>query len=168
MKLFIDSDGTLFCWQKNVSLDEVVKPGYFRDLDIYENVVRGIKMFSERNPDVEIYIATHVLNYSHIIMDKKQAFQQNIPFIKPNHIIYIPYGISKADYIANIDKDCYLLDDYSKNLESWKDASGRIIKLVNDINSIPNDENYIHYDWPAWMICQHLEEIIKGEEKTYV
>lgn len=168
MKLFIDSDGTLFCWRNDVSLDEIVKPGYFKNLGIYENVVNGIAEFKEKNPEIEIYIATHVLNYPHIVIDKKQSFQENIPFIKPNHIIYIPYGISKAEYIGNIDKNCYLLDDYPKNLKNWEDSGGKAIKMVNDTNSIPDNEDYIHYDCPSWMICMNLENIIKGEKKTNV
>lgn len=170
MKLYIDSDGTLFYWGKDICLDEVVKPGYFNNLRVHEKVVEGIAMFKERNPNIEIYIATHVLNYPHIIKDKEEAFQKNIPFIQSNHILYIPYGTSKADYIGHIDKNYYLLDDYPKNLKSWNRAGGQTIKLVNDINSVPcnKNENYVHYDWPAWMICQYLEKIMKGEDKTNV
>lgn len=168
IKLFVDSDGTLFEWKKEANLDSLVKPGYFANLYPQENVVKGIKIFKDKHPEVDVYIATCVLDYPHIIMDKKKAFKKHLPFMKQNHIIYIPYGISKADYIGDVDEACYLLDDHTPNLFDWEEHRGKSIKLKNGTNNTKNTwkKEFIHSDYPDWMVCECLENIIfeKGEK----
>ena len=67
-----------------------------------------------------------------------QWVQKYIPNIQYNNIVICRIGENKANAIKrklgiSIDNECYLLDDYTKNLVEWEQAGGKGIKRLTSV-----------------------------------
>ena len=61
-----------------------------------------------------------------------------IPNLSYNNIVICRIGENKANAIKRklnieINNECYLLDDYTKNLTEWENAGGRGIKRITSV-----------------------------------
>ena len=70
----------------------------------------------------------------HIVYLKKY-----IPDLKNENILLCRNGQNKAKFIENkleirIDKNCFLLDDYTKNLNEWESFGGKGIKRLTTVS----------------------------------
>lgn len=132
-RFFIDMDGTITFWEPSSSFEEVCEPGYFSSLEPIIPMIDTIKRFLSKNYDV--YIASAVLKDNHSAKEKRQWLKKYLPGIDDTHVIFIPCGMSKADYIHQVTgeqrEDDILLDDYSNNLHDWR---GIGIKAYNGLN----------------------------------
>ena len=63
-RLFIDLDGTVarFYDASPNYLEEMYEKGYFRNLQPYENMTEGIKLFMEQHKDVEVFALSAKVN----------------------------------------------------------------------------------------------------------
>lgn len=173
-KLFIDSDGTLFQFPSQYTLYDLTTPHFFENLYPYENVVEGLREFHQEHPEIELYIATHVLS-DESSQEKMKCYQKHhiFDFIKKDNVLFIPYGTDKNIYVQDFLfshnstlTDCYLLDDYTPNLLKWEDAGGQGIKIYNGVNGqYGRWKGYMfHYDMPAWMISHNIEKAMNLED----
>lgn len=141
-KLFVDLDGTLAEFRRISSDEELLADGYYFNLRPMSQVIDMVKDIAVNNKDdVDVYILSAYLTESRTAyFDKLRWCKKYIPEIEPNHIVLLPCGLNKAEYIKetlpNVDHfgSFYLLDDYTKNLNQWHEAGGIGIKLVNGIN----------------------------------
>lgn len=162
--LYIDLDGTCFEFRKDATLDEILEKGFFSSLLPFDNVIKGLKIFQDKHPEIKLKILSSILDRDYIQDDKNTLVDKYLPFIEKEDRIYVPYGKNKSDYMLASDKShiSYLLDDYTKNLEdiSSKDMEG--IKLINNINSTKGSwkGNSIYFDYPDWLFADELERII--------
>ena len=67
--------------------------------------------------------------------DKMIWLQKHLPDLPIKNITLCRIGENKAEIIQNkygfkIDKNCYLLDDYTKNLNEWEIVGGTGIKRL--------------------------------------
>lgn len=168
-RLILDFDGTLVEFQQLKSLEELMTPGYFANLFVFENVISAIQDFHKQYPEVEIVIASKVLlDAPHIPGDKDKIIDKHLSFIKKENRIYIPYFDNKSDYFE-ITKEDYLLDDYTDNLIEFEEAGGHGIKLLNGINNTNGrwKGHRIHNDFPTVLIVDDLKKIIiEGENEN--
>lgn len=132
LKLYVDMDGTIVEWQSDKTIEEVATKGYFRDIPVVKNVLSAVKQLIAEN-NIEVYILSSVFNDGHSIEDKKHWLRKNIPEIKLENMVFVPYSEKKADYVP-VNSSTYLLDDLSKNLHEWERAGGIGIKAYNGIN----------------------------------
>ena len=120
LKLFLDLDGTLakFNSKKNALKRFDNEKGFFSSLKPYKNIEVINELATEQaDQDKMIWIKTYL----------NQIKQENICFCRLNE--------NKAKVIKNklnieIDKECILLDDYTKNLIEWKNLNGIGIKRL--------------------------------------
>ena len=173
-KLFIDSDGTLFQFPSQYTLYDLTKPKFFEKLNPFNNIIEGLKEFHKKHPDVELYIATHILSENAGTEKMKCYKKHNIfSFVDEENILMIPYGTDKDKYVYNHSthndslNNSYLLDDHTSNLLKWEESGGHGIKVYNGMNGNYGrwQGNSIHEDMPAWMICSYLEKELQCEEK---
>lgn len=161
-RLFVDMDGTLALWKQSSSIEDCFYQNYFKDLPPQNSILEGVKRFMKRNPEVEIYILSAVLDTPYAIPEKTEWLQKYIPEIKKWNYIFVPYGKDKFNYIKNLNRNDYLLDDYTKNLLSWHKAGGTGIKcktMNNHTNKTWNGP-YIHVDFPPIIIDETIDSII--------
>ncbi len=138
--IFLDMDGTLYEWRQIPSEEVLWEEGYYLGLSYYKNVREAVRLLSEQS-QVVLYIASHYLPSEYALEEKRAAMKRDFPEIPESRQIFIPYGADKAEYImarfGQIDRlpeEFILLDDYSKNLHSWKKHGGTAIKLRNPVN----------------------------------
>ena len=60
-------------------------------------------------------------------------------FLKNENILFCRNGQNKAKFIENrlgikIDRTCFLLDDYTKNLIEWEQSGGTGIKRITKVS----------------------------------
>ena len=103
--------------------------------------------------DIDVYILSSVLPESPFAKEDKLAWaHKRLQELKPENIIFAPYGQSKKDHVpGGILPDDTLLDDFTKNLLNWSQyAVG--IKLLNNIN-------HTHETWTG--------DLVRFDERPY-
>ncbi len=137
-RLFIDMDGTLAKFHDEVKyLERMWEPGFFRNLQPFDNMNYAVKEFIDRHPDVEVFILSSKIlgEPPYCEMEKNDWMDKYLPEIDKEHRIFPSVGTPKASCVeGGITKDDYLLDDYNKSLRDWEAAGGSAIKCHNNIN----------------------------------
>lgn len=154
INVFLDYDGTLFEYRPIVLeggenyqeklMKTLYTPGYYKFLNI-NDIMKELVNNLLKNENVNLYIATCVLpdkGESHPFADKLDAIKDNFPDFPIDHIIKIPDGTNKADYLLHYDRSFnkpgvmnIAIDDYNKNLEEYEAAGFYPVKCINGINS---------------------------------
>lgn len=132
-KIFLDLDGTLAKFNVKNALQRFDKEiGFFAKLGAY----KGIEEINEMAKQGNVYIISASPN-EQADKDKMtwiEKYLNNIP--KANRLI-CRVGENKAEYLKTkgiqIDKSCYLLDDYTKNLTEWETVGGVGIKRITKV-----------------------------------
>lgn len=130
-KIFLDMDGTLARFNVRNALQRFDNErGFFANLLAY----KGIENINEMVKNGNVYIISASPNM-YADLDKKIWLKRYIPNLKSENIIFCRLGQNKAKVIENklnikIDKTCFLLDDYTKNLVEWETVGGVGIKRI--------------------------------------
>ena len=134
LKLFLDLDGTLakFNSKKNALERFDKEKGFFSSLKPYKNIEVINELATCGN--VEVYIISATPN-EQADQDKMIWIKTYLKQIKQENICFCRLNENKAKVIKNklnieIDKECILLDDYTKNLIEWKNLNGIGIKRL--------------------------------------
>lgn len=138
-RLFIDLDGTVarFYDASPNYLEEMYEKGYFRNLQPYENMTEGIKLFMEQHKDVEVFALSAKVNGEppYCEAEKQEWLDEYLPEIDREHRLFTEIGHNKAEYIPNgISNTDVLYDDYNRNLIDWENSGGVALKCHNNIN----------------------------------
>ena len=137
IKLFLDLDGTLakFNSKKNALQRFDNEKGFFATLKPY----KYIEVINElaNSGLVEVYVISATPN-EQADKDKLIWIKKYLNQIKENNICFCRLNENKAKVIKDklnitIDKECYLLDDYTKNLIEWKNLNGIGIKRLTSL-----------------------------------
>ena len=173
--LFIDIDGTLarFHDADKTFIEAMWTPGFYISLKPFENLVAAVKLFIEKNPDVEVYVLSAVLDTEppFVVDEKNKWLDIFLPEIDREHRIFTRAGEDKSAYLDMQGHECYLLDDYNKNLYEFEHAGGSGIKFHNDVNhrglgafggSRGNlwQGDIVHFSDSPEKICSDLKECI--------
>jgi hypothetical protein len=138
-RLFIDLDGTVarFYDASPNYLEEMYEKGYFRNLQPYEKMTEGIKLFMKQHKDVEVFTLSAKVNGEppYCEAEKQEWLDEYLPEIDREHRLFTEIGHNKAEYIPNgISNTDVLYDDYNKNLIDWENSGGVALKCHNNIN----------------------------------
>lgn len=170
-RLFVDMDGTLARFHdENSYLNRMYEPEFFLKLQPFKKVVDSIKLFIRCNPHIEVVILSSLIDSPYCALEKKAWLKHYLPEVK--EIILVPAGEDKADYVGDLTSLDVLLDDYNKNLNSWRRAGGRSVKLVNNINHKGmvgkkwEGDCIKHDDFP-FAICHKLNEYYKYAQMDF-
>ena len=134
-RIFLDMDGTLARFNVRNALARFEnEKGFFANLLAY----KGIENINEMVKNGNVYIISASPNM-YADMDKKTWLKKYIPNLKNEYILLCRNGQNKARFIENklgikIDKNCYLLDDYTKNLIEWEEVGGIGIKRITTVS----------------------------------
>jgi len=186
-RLFVDADGTLAQW-RNISIpltelddaesaakklfDILQTPGYFYSLNPNENVVQAVRRLVQSG-NVEVFVCTCYPpdgEHSSPKAEKNAWFDKYISEIDESHRIFVPYGECKADYIpGGVKENDYLLDDKTTNLEEFKAAGGKGIKLLNGVNHSNGTwkSSRLSYANPPEHIAFMLELVVCKQVQRY-
>ncbi len=138
IKIFIDMDGVLAEFNHVDNIERLYEKGYFKELQPLENVVKGVKSLIgqvDRDKEMEIFILSSVLKESSFALKEKNEWLDHyLPEINEEHRLFIEYGSSKSDAISSFGRNCVLIDDYTPNLNDWKEKGGTAIKMINPVN----------------------------------
>lgn len=133
-KIFLDLDGTLARFNVRNALARFEnEEGFFANLLAY----KGIENVNEMIKNGNIYIISASPNM-YADLDKKKWVKKYLPNLPKENMLLCRVGQNKAKYIETklnikIDKDCYLLDDYTRNLNEWEQAGGTGIKRLTKV-----------------------------------
>jgi len=134
IKIFLDLDGTLAKFNVPNSLQRYDKEiGFFAKLGAY----KGIEYINEMAKNNNIYIISASPN-EQADNDKMIWINKYLPNISKENITLCRLGQNKAliiqdKYNITIDKQCMLLDDYTKNLQEWESIGGTGIKRLTSV-----------------------------------
>ena len=134
-KIFLDLDGTLAKFNvKNALKRFDNEKGFFAKLGAYKNIEKINEMAKAGN----VYIISASPN-EQADDDKMIWIKKYLPNVKIENIVLCRLGENKAKIIENkynikIDKNCMLLDDYTKNLIEWETVGGVGIKRLTTVS----------------------------------
>ena len=135
IRIFLDLDGTLARFNVRNALERFDKEeGFFARLKAYKN----IEIVNELAKTNQLYIISASPN-EQADKDKMIWIEKYLPNIKVENITICRLGQNKAQIIQDkynirIDKECYLLDDYTKNLNEWEQYNGSGIKRLTTVS----------------------------------
>lgn len=130
-KIFLDMDGTLARFNVPNAIERFKEEvGFFENLKAYV----GIERVNELARGGNVYIMSASPNIRADI-EKFKWIQRHLPDMPRENIIFCRVGENKAEIIKNkynidINSNCILLDDYTKNLEQWEQVGGTGIKRI--------------------------------------
>ena len=133
-KVFLDLDGTLAKFNVRNALERFDKEvGFFAKLGAY----KGIEIVNELAKTNQLFIISASPN-EQADKDKMVWIQKYLPNISIDNITLCRIGQNKAQiieekYSIKIDNNCYLLDDYTKNLNEWESFGGLGIKRLTSV-----------------------------------
>lgn len=134
-KIFLDLDGTLAKFNVRNALERFESErGFFARLGAY----KGIEVINEMAKKGNVYIISASPNM-YADLDKKIWIEKHLNNIPKNNIVLCRLGENKAKAIKEklgiiIDNNCYLLDDYTKNLTEWEQLGGIGIKRLTTVS----------------------------------
>lgn len=134
-KIFLDLDGTLAKFNVRNALKRFDNEiGFFAKLGAYKNIEKINEMAKAGN----VYIISASPN-EQADNDKMVWIKKYLPNVKSENIVLCRLGENKAKIIENkynikIDKNCMLLDDYTKNLTEWESVGGVGIKRLTTVS----------------------------------
>lgn len=133
-KIFLDLDGTIAKFNVKNALKRFDNEiGFFANLGAY----KGTDYVNALAKSGVIYIISASPN-AQADKDKMTWIKKYLPNIKEENITLCRLGENKAKiiekkYSIQIDKNCYLLDDYTKNLQEWESVGGVGIKRLTSV-----------------------------------
>lgn len=133
-KIFLDLDGTCAKFNvKNALKRFETEKGFFARLGAY----KGIEEINEMAKGGNVYIISASPNVN-ADNDKMIWIQKHLNNVPMENIILCRVGENKAKVIESklnikIDKNCVLLDDYTKNLTEWESVGGVGIKRLTTV-----------------------------------
>lgn len=133
-KVFLDLDGTLAKFNVKNALERFDKEvGFFAKLGAY----KGIEVVNELAKTNQLFIISASPN-EQADKDKMVWIQKYLPNVSIDNITLCRIGQNKAQiieekYSIKIDNNCYLLDDYTKNLNEWESFGGLGIKRLTSV-----------------------------------
>lgn len=163
IRIFLDMDGTLFKWNDVPYYERLYEKGYFENLEPHRNVVEAIRyLILNADSQIEFYTLSKYLSDSpYALNEKNRSLDKYMPEIERNHRIFVPMNDSKSDYIPDgIHISDLILDDYTPNLNEWRDAGGTGVKLINGINDT-------HRSWSGLRIDAGLDPILFSYQLKY-
>lgn len=134
-KIFLDLDGTLAKFNVRNALKRFeTEKGFFAKLGAYKNIEKINEMAKGGN----VYIISASPN-TQADIDKISWICKYLPDLPMENICFCRLGTNKAKEIEKvldikIDKNCYLLDDYTKNLTEWESVGGVGIKRLTTVS----------------------------------
>ena len=152
-KIFLDLDGTLAKFNVPNALERFDKEiGFFSKLGAY----KGIEVINELAKDNNLFVISASPN-EQADKDKMIWIEKYLPNINVNNITICRIGENKAKIIQDkynitINEQCYLLDDYTKNLIEWENFGGTGIKRIT---TVADNSRKI---WQG-LVLKHLEEL---------
>ena len=153
IKIFLDLDGTLARFNVRNALERFDKEeGFFARLKAYKN----IEVVNELAKTNNLFIISASPN-EQADKDKMIWIEKYLPNININNITICRIGENKAKIIQDkynitINEQCYLLDDYTKNLIEWENFGGTGIKRLT---TVADNSRKI---WQG-LVLKHLEEL---------
>lgn len=130
-RLFLDLDGTIAKFNVKNALERFDNEiGFFAKLGAYV----GVEVVNELALNGNIFIISASPN-EQADNDKMVWLKKYLPNIKQENITLCRIGENKAEIIQNkynivINKECLLLDDYTKNLIEWEKVGGLGVKRI--------------------------------------
>lgn len=129
-RIFLDMDGTLARFNVPNALNRFrEEEGFFSKLKPY----KGIQAINQLCEDYEEVYIISASPHRQADIDKINWVETYLPNLNLDKVILCRIGDNKAEKIEKeleiqIDTDCYLLDDYTKNLQEWEEMGGTGIK----------------------------------------
>lgn len=173
LRLFVDMDGTLAVFKPVDTLETLYEEGYFANLEPQQSVLDAVKQIVKNNPYIDVMVCSAYLTDSeYALKEKNEWLDRYLPEIPPERRVFLPCGVSKAEYIKDMfgrlnEKD-FLLDDYTINLNDWEPPA-KGIKLLNGINHTRGtwQSNRISSDRSSESIADAIESVVKFGAKIF-
>ena len=133
-KVFLDLDGTLARFNVRNALQRFDNEiGFFTKLLAY----KGIEEIDQMAKAGNVYVISASPN-TQADIDKMTWIKKYLPSLKVENVVLCRVGENKAKVIENklnikVDKNCVLLDDYTKNLTEWETVGGVGIKRLTSV-----------------------------------
>ena len=155
IKVFLDLDGTLARFNVRNALERFDKEeGFFARLKAYKN----IEIVNELAKNNNLFVISASPN-EQADKDKLEWLSKYLPNIQLDNVTICRLGQNKAQIIQDkynitIDSNCYLLDDYTKNLVEWESFGGKGIKRLTRVSDNSTKK------WKGFEL-RNLQELIK-------
>ena len=153
-RIFLDLDGTLARFNVRNALERFDKEvGFFANLLAY----KGIEKVNELALTNQLFIISASPN-EQADRDKIEWLQKYLPNIQEDNVTLCRLGQNKAQIIQDkynivINEECYLLDDYTKNLNEWESFGGKGIKRITSVSDNSTKK------WQG-LELRHLKELL--------
>ena len=130
--IYCDMDGVLADFDKvpNAVARYKHEPNFFYDLEPINENVNAIKKLIAKDYLVKILSKSPHENAD---SDKRKWLEKYLPEIKDENIIFARPEQTKISFVNELEKSfSLLLDDYSKNIQEWRNENGIAITITKE------------------------------------
>lgn len=139
MNIYIDIDGVLAYFDKSKSLEEITRPGYFKNVKPRFGMIKAVKQLCKiaKSEGFTVNILSACINHT-AAGEKYQWLEEHMDFLHTDNIYIVPYGMSKAEALEkngiDIGECDVLVDDFTQNLNEWPGIGIKFINTINNTN----------------------------------
>jgi 5'(3')-deoxyribonucleotidase len=130
--IYCDMDGVLADFDKvpNAVARYKHEPNFFYNLEPIAKNINGIKELIKKDYLVKILSKSPHENADN---DKRKWLEKYLPEIKDENIIFARPEQTKISFVNELEKSfSLLLDDYSKNIQEWRNENGIAITITKE------------------------------------
>jgi 5'(3')-deoxyribonucleotidase len=130
--IYCDMDGVLADFDKvpNAVARYKDEPNFFYNLEPISENVNAIKKLISKNYLVKILSKSP---HEKADSDKRKWLEKYLPEIKDENIIFARPEQTKISFVNELEKSfSLLLDDYSKNIQEWRNENGIAITITKE------------------------------------
>lgn len=163
IRLFVDIDGTMAKWKAVEFYEELLKPGFYLNMEPNYNLIDALNIVSHKYAnEIELFSLSAYLEDAGLAMYEKQVWLENCAgFIPKDHQLFCLCGTDKSLCVpGGIRSSDVLLDDYTVNLTSWsKHARG--VKVLNGINDTSGtwEGERLDLSQPAEILANQIHQL---------
>ena len=130
--IYCDMDGVLADFDKVENAVAIYKtqPNFFYDLEPIAENVNAIKQLIKNGYKIKILSKSP---HEKADSDKIKWLEKHLPEISKDNMIFARPEQRKIDFVAELERQfSLLLDDYSKNIQEWREKNGMAFKITKE------------------------------------
>lgn len=124
---YFEVDGVLTCPRQMETPEDYLRPGFYEQAPLQEEVVEWIRTILDEDYDIR-FLTTYFPQREFSKSEKAHLLKKLFRDLELDGCVFLPFGESKAEYAK---WNTVLVDPSVSSLQAWRNAGGLAIQALN-------------------------------------